>query len=67
MIMESQDCKQEKLDRMCELNVIEQVGNVSKTTIVKNAWKENQDLTIHGWIYDIKDGILRSLDIAVSS
>ncbi len=60
------DQEQDKLDRMCELNVIEQVGNVSKTTIVKSAWKDNQDLTIHGWIYDIKDGILRNLNIAVS-
>ena len=61
------DHQQDKLDRMCELNVIEQAGNVSKTTIVKNAWKANQDLTIHGWVYDIKDGILRNLNITVSS
>jgi carbonic anhydrase len=60
------DEEQEKLDRMCELNVIEQVGNVRKTTIVTNAWEANQDLTVHGWIYDVKDGILRNLDIAVS-
>jgi|TARA_B110000908_G_scaffold86970_1_gene103892 carbonic anhydrase len=60
------DHQQDKLDRMCELNVIEQAGNVSKTTIVKNAWKANQDLTIHGWVYDIKDGILRNLNITVS-
>ena len=54
-----------RLDRLCELNVSEQVMNVSRTTIVQNAWSRRQDLTIHGWIYAINDGLLRDLNISV--
>ena len=57
----------ERHDRLCELNVIEQVINVSHTTIVQQAWSENRPLTVHGWIYDIRDGLLRSLDAEVAS
>jgi len=49
----------ERLDRLCELNVTEQVTNVCNTTIVKNAWKQGRRLVVHGWIYSIADGILR--------
>jgi len=49
----------QRLDRLCELNVVEQVTNVCNTTIVKNAWKQGRRLVIHGWIYGISDGILR--------
>ena len=52
---------------LCELNVMEQVWNVSQTTFVQNAWKGRQDLSIHGWMYDISDGILKDLDVTVSS
>jgi carbonic anhydrase len=48
-----------RADRLCELNVIEQVTNVCNTTVVKNAWKQGQKLVVHGWIYSIGDGILR--------
>jgi carbonic anhydrase len=48
-----------RADRLCELNVIEQVTNVCNTTVVKNAWKRGQSLVVHGWIYSISDGILR--------
>ncbi|MDH3359673.1 MAG: carbonate dehydratase [Desulfobulbaceae bacterium] len=58
--------QEEKIDRMCELNVIEQVYNICQTTIVQNAWKEGQELTVHGWIYSIEDGILRDLDVCVT-
>ena len=54
-------------DRLCELNVIEQVLNVGRTTIVRQAWSANLPLTVHGWIYDIRDGLLRSLDVRVAS
>jgi len=54
-----------RLDRLCELNVSEQVMNLSRTTIVQNAWSRGQDLTIHGWIYAINDGLLRDLNISV--
>ena len=56
----------ERLDRLCELNVAEQVLNVSQTTIVQNAWKRGQELAVHGWIYGIGDGLLRDLNICVS-
>jgi carbonic anhydrase len=52
--------------RLCELNVIEQVANVCQTTIVQDAWARNQDLTVHGWIYGLQDGLLRDLCSNVS-
>ena len=55
-----------ELDRMCELNVIRQVANVSHTSIVQNAWHRDQPLTVHGFIYGIKDGHLKDLDVTVS-
>ena len=48
-------------NRLCELNVLEQVTNVKKTTIVRDAWARGQALSIHGWIYDIRDGLLREV------
>jgi carbonic anhydrase len=48
-----------RVDRLCELNVTEQVTNVCNTTIVKNAWKRGRRLVVHGWTYSIRDGILR--------
>jgi carbonic anhydrase len=56
----------ERHDRLCELNVMEQVLNVCRTTIVQSAWSEHRKLTVHGWIYDVRDGLLRSLDVQVS-
>ena len=55
-----------RIDRLCELNVIEQVANVCQTTIVRDAWDRNQPLTIHGWIYGPKDGLVRDLRTSVS-
>ena len=57
----------ERVDRLCELNVIEQVVNVSRTTIVQNAWQRGQELGVHGWIYSLQDGLLRDLGISVDS
>jgi len=57
----------QRLDRLCELNVIEQVVNVCNTTIVQSAWNKRQQLTIHGWIYGISDGLLNDLGICISS
>lgn len=51
--------------RLCELNVIEQVINVSQTTVVRDAWSRAQELTVHGWIYDISDGLIRDLEVSV--
>ncbi len=57
----------EMLDRLCELNVIEQVRNVGNTTIVKKAWRNNKELSVHGWIYNIENGILKDLDTCLTS
>ncbi|HAI97822.1 MAG: carbonate dehydratase [Cycloclasticus sp.] len=51
----------DKLHRLCELNVIEQVSNICNTTIVKNAWKNGASLSVHGWIYNIENGILKDI------
>jgi carbonic anhydrase len=56
-----------RLTRLCELNVIEQVANVSQTTVVRDAWTRGQDVAVHGWIYGLKDGLLRDLDVGVSA
>jgi carbonic anhydrase len=53
-------------DRMCELNVVEQAANVCQTTIVRDAWERGQELVVHGWVYGLKDGLLRDLGMTVS-
>ncbi len=55
-----------RLDRLCELNVIEQVSNVCQTTIVQQAWERGQSLAIHGWIYGLRDGLVRDLHITIT-
>lgn len=55
----------QRFNTLCELNVIEQVLNVSRTTIVQNAWERGQELSVHGWIYGLNDGLLRELDICI--
>ena len=57
----------ERGHRLCKLNVIEQVLNVCRTTIVRDAWDQGQELTIHGWIYGMKDGLLEDLHCSTSS
>jgi carbonic anhydrase len=57
---------EKRFDRLCELNVLQQALNVCKSTVVRHAWKRGQDLTVHGWIYDLKDGLLRELGFCVS-
>jgi carbonic anhydrase len=56
-----------RFNKLCELNVIEQVFNVSETEIIRKAWQRKQQLTVHGWIYDIKDGLLQDLDVCISN
>lgn len=57
----------DRLNRLCELNVIDQVLNVAETTFVQKAWKNGFDLMVHGWIYDLRDGIIRELDVCVEN
>jgi carbonic anhydrase len=52
---------------LCELNVLEQAAHVCQTTIVQDAWARHQPLTVHGWIYDLRDGLLRDLDFCFRS
>ncbi len=54
-----------RADRLCELNVIEQVANVCQTTIVRDAWERGQDLAVHGWVYGLKNGLLRDLNVTI--
>lgn len=56
----------EKTTRLCELNVVDQALNVCRTSIVRDAWLRGQPLTVHAWIYDIADGLLRSADFCVN-
>jgi carbonic anhydrase len=56
----------EAANRLCELNVIEQVANVCQTTIARDAWERGQELTVHGWVYGLKDGLLRDLKTTIT-
>jgi len=56
-----------RIDRLCELNVVDQVRHVGQTTIVDDAWRRGQRLTLHGWIYDVHDGLLRDLGCTAAS
>ena len=59
--------EEERIDRLCELNVLEQVRHVCQTTIVQDAWHRGQTLTVHGWIYGLGDGLLRDLGASIAS
>jgi len=54
-----------RVNRLCELNVIEQVGNACQTSIALDAWERGQELSVHGWIYGLQDGLLRDLGMTV--
>ena len=57
----------DRQQRLCELNVIEQVINVCKTTVARDAWARGQSLAIHSWVYDLRDGLLRDLGMCITS
>jgi carbonic anhydrase len=58
---------QARVDRLCELNVLEQAANVCETTVVQDAWARGQALAVHGWIYRLDDGLLRDLGFGASA
>jgi carbonic anhydrase len=58
--------EESRIDRLCELNVSEQVANVCHTTVVRDAWVRGQELTVHGLVYGLQDGLLRDLGVSVS-
>jgi carbonic anhydrase len=55
-----------RADRLCELNVVEQVANVCRTSVVRDAWARGQAVSVHGWIYGLRDGLLRDLQTTVA-
>ena len=57
----------ERLNRLCELNVVEQTLNVARTTVVQSAWARGHELAVHGWIYGLQDGLLRDLGICITN
>ncbi|MFO1390931.1 MAG: carbonate dehydratase [Agitococcus sp.] len=59
--------EKERLDKLCELNVIEQVLNVCENTLVRYAWQRGQKLSVHGWIYGVEDGLLRDLKLSINN
>ena len=59
--------EKQKFDRFVEINAMEQVLNLAKTSIVQNAWAKGQDLSIHGWVYGVGSGLLNDLDVSVNS
>ena len=60
-LLARESTEEARIDRLCALNVIDQVRNVGYTTIVQDAWRRGQSLAVHGWIYDVADGLLRDL------
>ena len=65
--LDSLPTEEQRHARLCELNVVEQVVNVSQTTVVRDAWTRGQSLAVHGWIYDLHDGLLRDLAVSVTT
>ena len=55
-----------RAERLCELNVVEQVANACQTTVVQGAWERGQELTVHGWVYSLEDGLVRDLGVSRS-
>jgi carbonic anhydrase len=58
---------EQAMNRLCELNVIEQARNVCQTTVVRDAWARGQELSVHSWIYSLRDGLLRDLGFLAGS
>jgi len=65
--IDRQEDYEARLDKLCEINIIEQIVSVGETTIVQDAWDRGQELYIHGWIYRIAEGIYRDLGVSISS
>jgi carbonic anhydrase len=57
---------EQRHNRLCELNVVEQVANVCQTSIVRDAWRRGQEVAVHGWIYGLQDGLLRDLNTTIT-
>jgi carbonic anhydrase len=66
-ILRKLNTEEARINKLCELNVIEQVNNVCQTTVVQSAWERQQFVAVHGWIYGLKDGLLRDLKTHVTN
>lgn len=66
-VLDGIDSEQDRIDRLCEFNVVEQVSHVCQNNIVQEAWRRGQDLTVHGFVYDIRDGLLRDMGLHIGS
>ena len=66
-VIDARGASADRLDRLCELNVLEQVVNVARTTVVQDAWARGQTLSIHGWVYGLHDGLLRDIGPTVGA
>ena len=66
-VLETITEREARIDRLCELNVVDQVVNVCRTTIVRDAWRRGQDVSVHGWVYGLKDGLLRDLNMCITN
>ena len=65
--MDKETDEKARINLLCELNVIEQVANVCNTTTLLNAWERKQDITVHGLVYNLHDGILKDLNVSASN
>ncbi|WP_153557898.1 carbonate dehydratase [Roseimaritima sediminicola] len=65
-LLQGIDDENQLLDRLCELNVVEQALNVCHSTVVQEAWEQGRELAVHGWIYAIKDGLIRDLNVTIA-
>jgi carbonic anhydrase len=66
-VIEQAPDEESRINRLCELNVVEQVRHVCQTTIVMDAWQRQQSVAVHGWIYDLRDGLLRDLQCTATA
>lgn len=66
-VLDQQSSEQDRVDRLCELNVVEQVEHVCQNSIVQDAWERGQPLTVHGFVYDVADGLLRDMGLHIRS
>ena len=65
--LDALETEAQRHSRLCELNIAEQVENVCRTTVVRDAWARGQTLSVHGWVYDLRDGLLRDLGLCVTA
>src|SRR5690606_39398401 len=67
ILLDSLSADRDRQNRLCELNVMQQVVNVSQTTVMREAWARDQKVTVHGWCYSLEDGLIRDLGMSAHS